>query len=121
MPRGKATEHVAELLDMYPTLVDLCGLPQPAHGLQGRSLAPLLRDPKARWEDHAFSVSGNPEKGVRRSVRTAQYRYVEQPNDQPAELYYYENDPWERNNLAGEAELADVQNRLAALLAQDRS
>jgi uncharacterized sulfatase len=121
MPRGKATEHVAELLDMYPTLVDLCGLPQPEHGLQGRSLTPLLRNPGARWEDHAFSVSGNPEKGVRRSVRTAQYRYVEQPNDQPPELYCYESDPWERNNLAGQTDYAQTQAELADLLAQDRS
>jgi uncharacterized sulfatase len=121
MPRGKSTEHVVELLDMYPTLVDLCGLPQPAHGLQGRSLTTLLRNPDAQWQDHAFSVSGNPSKGVRRSVRTAEYRYVEQPNDQPPELYRYAVDPWERNNLAGQSDYARIQAQLADLLAQDRS
>ena len=57
--RGKATDALVELVDMYPTLCDLAGLEQPTH-LEGRSFAPLLRNPKRGWKKAAFSQFPNP-------------------------------------------------------------
>jgi uncharacterized sulfatase len=46
---------VIEHVDIYPTLVELCGLPQPK-GLEGRSFAPLLKNPSAPWDESAATV-----------------------------------------------------------------
>jgi uncharacterized sulfatase len=71
--------RVVELLDVYPTLADLAGLPAPA-GLQGRSLRPLLKDPKARWDHPAFTQvrrGGANDRFMGYTVRTEKWRYIE--------------------------------------------
>ncbi len=57
--RGKATDALVELVDIYPTLCDLAGIDQPAH-LEGHSFAPLLTDPGRKWKTAAFSQYPNP-------------------------------------------------------------
>ncbi|MEM7015580.1 MAG: sulfatase, partial [Verrucomicrobiota bacterium] len=57
--RGKATDALVELLDIYPTLCDLAGLPTPDH-LAGKSFAPLLGDPNQPWKTMAVSQYPNP-------------------------------------------------------------
>ena len=57
--RGKRTDALVELIDMYPTLCDLAGLARPAH-LEGHSFAPLLLDPQRAWKRAAFSQFPNP-------------------------------------------------------------
>ncbi len=54
--RGKASEALVELLDLYPTLCELAGIPKPGH-LEGRSFAPLLDDPDAAMERRPPSAS----------------------------------------------------------------
>ncbi len=56
---GKKSEALVELLDMYPTLCDLAGVPAPKH-LEGKSLVPILDDPKASVKDFALSQYPNP-------------------------------------------------------------
>ncbi|MFD2256811.1 sulfatase [Luteolibacter algae] len=56
---GKKTEALTELIDMYPTLCDLAGIPKPAH-LDGKSLVPLLENPEAEIKDFALSQYPNP-------------------------------------------------------------
>ena len=51
---GQRSDSLIELLDVYPTLCDLCGVPAPKH-LQGQSLRPLLSDPSASIHDYAFT------------------------------------------------------------------
>ena len=56
---GKATDGIVELLDIYPTLCELAGLPTPAH-CEGRSFVPLLENPMAQWWKPAISQFPNP-------------------------------------------------------------
>ena len=57
--RGIKTDALVELVDMYPTLCELAGLPLPDH-LEGTSFKPLLDDPEQEWEAAAFSQFPNP-------------------------------------------------------------
>ena len=72
---GHTSKKMVELVDLYPTLADMAGLPQPS-GNEGRSLRPLLENPaNDDWNYPAFSqISGG------RSVRTARWRYTEWEN-----------------------------------------
>lgn len=74
---GQASPRIVELLDIYPTLVDLCGLPEP-EGLEGASLRPLLDHPLKEWDRPAYTVWNEHGKGVTGVVvRTEQWRYAE--------------------------------------------
>ena len=57
--RGESTGALVELVDIYPTLCDLAGLPKPTH-LAGKSFVPLLDEPKRKWKKHAVSQFPNP-------------------------------------------------------------
>jgi len=57
--RGHSTDALVELIDMYPTLCELAGIPLPAH-LEGHSFAPLLDNPNLPWKKAAFSQFPNP-------------------------------------------------------------
>jgi iduronate 2-sulfatase len=57
--RGKSTSALVELIDLYPTLCELADLPRPGH-LSGKSLVPLLDEPKRQWSKHAISQFPNP-------------------------------------------------------------
>jgi uncharacterized sulfatase len=111
MARGGSCGQPVELVDVYPTLVELCGLP-PVEGLAGRSLRPLLDDPNARWKDAAYTqvLRGDV---VGRSVRTARWRYTEWDEGRKGkELYDYDADPHEHRNLADDPGSADVQSEM---------
>lgn len=106
--------RTAELLDIYPTLLELCGLPAKP-GLEGRSLRPLLAEPAAEWDKPAITSNG-PDKI---SVRTERWRYSRFPDGE--ELYDHDVDPNEWHNLAGKPEHAETKQRLAALLPKEVS
>ncbi len=93
---GQKCNRPAELLDMYPTLADLCGLPPPAH-LEGLSLRPQLEDATAPRERPAITSHNQGNFGV----RTEKWRYIRYV-DGAEELYDMENDPGEFDNLAGQ-------------------
>jgi arylsulfatase A-like enzyme len=107
--RAGECDRTVELLDIYPTLVDLCGLP-PRKQLEGRSLRPLLENPKAAWDKPAITSDG-PEK---MSIRTEHWRYSRFPDGE--ELYDHRADPHEWHNLANRSEHRTQKQELAALL-----
>lgn len=110
-----ACSRTVELVDLYPTLAELCGL-KPPDGLEGQSLAPLLRNPGAPWNHPAYTVTLRGSI-FGRTVRTERYRYTEwDPEGTQAELYDYRDDPGERRNLAGEASYAAVRRQMRELL-----
>lgn len=112
--KGKESARTVELLDIYPTLAELCGLPAP--DVQGKSLVPLLKNPSAQWGRPAFSQI---QKGkiTGRSVRTERWRYTEWDEGKlGAELYDEVNDPDEFTNLAKKAEHAATVAQLSEWL-----
>ena len=112
---GAACPRTVELVDIYPTLAELCGLKAPA-GLEGQSLAPLLRNPQAAWDYPAYTVTLRG-KIFGRTVRTERYRYTEwDPEGKQAELYDHERDPHEQRNLAGEQQYQQQRRQLQELL-----
>jgi iduronate 2-sulfatase len=111
---GVATDALAELVDVYPTLVELGGL-RKARGLQGTSLVPMLHDPKASVKTAVFAVAARDAGYLGRSVRTERYRYSEWP-DGSEELYDHDKDPSEWTNLAVHGEGRGPIRELKALL-----
>jgi uncharacterized sulfatase len=111
---GVPAAGLAELVDLYPTLTELAGLPRPA-GLDGASLVPLLQDPAATVKTAAFSAARRRPPSLGWSIRTERYRYTEWP-DGSRELYDQQTDPGERRNLAGAPDrartLAELRKRL---------
>jgi arylsulfatase A-like enzyme len=114
---GKTCARVVQMIDLYPTLVELCGLEQPK-GLEGRSLAPLLKNPAHEWDHPAYTVwseDGKHFTGV--SVRTERWRYAEfYGRGQGAMLIDPAKDPHELHNLASDPAHADVVTKLGALV-----
>jgi iduronate 2-sulfatase len=119
---GSSTRQLAESVDLYPTLAELCGLPVPTgpQSLDGMSLVPVLRNSSVRVRDHAFHVYPNRKLG--RAIRTERYRFVEwrkagdPPETAEQELYDYELDPLETRNRA--EELPEVTETLKNILKQ---
>lgn len=113
--KGQSSPRPVQLLDLYPTVAELCGLKPPA-GLQGHSLVPLLRDPIAEWQHPALSVVQRG-KVLGRSIRTERFRYTEWSADgKIAELYDHAQDPHELRNLATEPSQSQTIARLRSML-----
>jgi uncharacterized sulfatase len=112
---GKRSSRVVELVDIYPTIAELCGLKAPA-GFEGTSLTPLLKNPKADWNEAAFTQINYKERHGK-SVRTDRWRYTEWENGSAgAELYDQKNDPLELKNLAKDSHYAKTIDELKTLL-----
>lgn len=110
---GSRSERTVSLLDLYPTLVELTGLPARTD-LDGRSIVPLLSDPSAPWDHPVVTTYQYSEY----SVRDERWRYIRYI-DGTEELYDHEADPAEWNNLAGDPAFRDVRERLAASIPAD--
>jgi iduronate 2-sulfatase len=119
---GRTCPRTVELVDLYPTLADLCGL-KPPSWLAGKSLRPLLRNPNASWKIPAFTqVTRNKGKWMGRSIRTEQWRYTEwAAGEKGKELYDQNNDPKEYHNLAEDPKYAKIVAKLSAQLSKDKS
>ena len=109
---GAIAEGIVEMVDIYPTMVDLAGFKPPA-SVNGRSLVPILKDADTTIRTSALTQYSN---GY--SIRTSRYRYT-QWGDQGslgAELYDHHSDPQELVNLIDKPELSGIQKELRAEL-----
>ena len=129
---GTRAAGLVELIDLYPTLTELAGLPA-ASGVEGRSLVPLLRDPRQPGKDVAISQHPHPSYGAAThmgyTLRTARFRYVEWRDLTTGvvtdrELYDHAADAAEiRNRIADPAQSAaarELAARAAAFVAAGR-
>ena len=108
---SKQAESLVELIDIYPTLVDLCKLPKPAFDFQGKSLVPLLNDPRKKVKDQVYTVVTRGQK-VGRALRTQRWRYTNWGSSKDIELYDLQKDPEEYNNLARLKEFQPIVDEL---------
>ncbi|MET0649779.1 MAG: sulfatase [Pyrinomonadaceae bacterium] len=116
--RARSSARSVELQDLYPTLADLCGLPRPQAGVRGRSLAPLLRNPRARWDNPAHTVTMFQNK-LGRAVRTERWRYAEWDEGRAGAMLFDETkDPHELKNLAEDPAHAKTVAEMKKLLKQ---
>lgn len=100
--QGGRTMQPAELLDIYPTLIELCGIPARTD-LEGLSLLPQLKDASAKRERPAITSHNQGNHGI----RSERWRYIHYADDSE-ELYDTQQDPNEWTNVAGKPENAGV-------------
>jgi len=131
-PANRRSRSLVELLDLYPTLADLAGLPSPDH-LEGESLRPILKDPRATVKPAAFTwhprpaypSEQDPLEAIGYSMRTDRFRYTEWRSAKDGaviarELYDHQDDPDETINRADDARYREDAARLATALEQAR-
>jgi arylsulfatase A-like enzyme len=103
------------MVDIYPTLIELCGL-TPKAVLEGKSLVPLLKNPQARWARPALTTHGRNN----HSLRGQRYRYIRY-SDGTEELYDHEKDALEWTNLAGDPKHAALKKEFAKWLPKNNA
>lgn len=124
--RAVHSEALVELVDIYPTLVELAGLPTP-EDLQGISMVPVIVNPERNWKKGVFSQFPRPwmykdkPEVMGYSVRTSDFRYTEWRNlsnglSAGRELYDYKVDDIEHRNLAGNPDYRDIEQSMKQLL-----
>lgn len=108
---GITSQLPVSLVDLYPTLIKLAGLPTPDHILEGNDLRPLLENPNANWDKVAITTYGF----MNHAVQDERYRYIRYSGG-GEELYDHEKDPQEWTNLADSNEHAPIVQRLSSQL-----
>lgn len=121
---GKTVDHPVSLIDVFPTLTDLCGMDgdtvkgSAGASVDGHSLRPFLENPRTtEWggPDAVLSViaswTSKRPSGQHLSIRTRDWRYSRY-HGTGEELYNHRNDPFEWNNLATNPEFCDIKAKL---------
>ena len=103
--RGKRCKQPVSLVDLYPTLIELCGLPA-RDGLDGRSIAPLVRKPETEWQYPAVISRGGDH-----AARSQRWHYIRY-GDGSEELYDAAKDPHQWKNLANDTAHAPAKMEL---------
>ncbi len=106
---GGICTRPVDLMSIYPTLCNLCGIAKPKH-VEGEVITPLLLDPKAKWDAPAITTYHLNN----HSIRTERWRYIRYA-DGGEELYDHDQDPYEFTNLTKDEKHADVKNELRKL------
>lgn len=102
---GQKTEQLVELVDIYPTLTDLCGLPDPPQELEGYSLRELLYNPEKDWKKAVFTHRAYHVND--RGLKTKDYNLILREGQAPV-LFDRINDPENLNDISDQnSELVD--------------
>jgi len=125
---GAKSDAIVEAIDLYPTLLDLCGL-KPEGNLSGRSLVPLLENPDKKWKHNAYSQFCRPYKALSSkmathmgyTVRTYGWRYtvwynLKNDSVEFRELYDLSKYRVEKKNLTGIGKYAKTEEKLGRML-----
>lgn len=110
---GGACERTVDFMTVYPTLMDLCGLPTPKH-VQGESIRPLLVNPQAAWDKPALTTY----KFMNHAVRSEGWRYIRYANGDE-ELYDEVKDQYEWTNLAAKTDFTGKKTELVKFLPKE--
>lgn len=110
---GQICDRAVSLLDIYPTLLELCNL-RAVKGLEGISLLPQLEDPSTRRIEPAISTWHYRN----HAARSLNFRYIRY-RDGTEELYDHRSDPNEHHNLADDPKLARIKEKLGAYMPTD--
>jgi arylsulfatase A-like enzyme len=108
---GAKTDVTVSLIDMYPTLVEMCGLPKPHQELEGETIAATLADPASAADRSVFLPHMNPNEYA---IINRQWRYIRYGED-GEELYNVQADPNEWTNLSSNPEHDDLKAQMRAL------
>ena len=108
--KGQLCHRPVSLIDLYPTLIDLCGLPERG-GLDGQSLKPLLKNPTQQWDRPVVMTYGYQN----HAVQTERWRFI-QYRDRTHELYDHHKDPNEWTNLATNPDYKEIIRELQTAL-----
>lgn len=131
--KGGQTFEITELIDMFPSLCELAGIETPDY-MQGSSFVPLIKNPKRRWKNAAFSQfhrrprhSADGKRYMGYSINTKKYHYIEwyswnhktgiRGELKSIELFDSKNDPNETVNIAAEQQFRHVVKDLSKQLA----
>ena len=117
IPAGRVSEGLCYLMDVYPTLCRLCGVPIPA-SVEGKSLVPLMEREDAQVYDALYLAF----QGRIRGVIEGRYKLIEYrtENLKLTQLFDLRADPWERNNFFDIAGYEQITARLRARLLELR-
>jgi arylsulfatase A-like enzyme len=116
---GAGSTALVEYVDLFPTLVELCGVPVPA-GLQGASFVPVLKNPALAGKESIYTVVNRRPGKLGRGFYTREFRYLEWP-DGSQQLYNAVTDPHEYINLAKDPRYAGTLAGMKQSLAQRRA
>ena len=107
---GAVCSRSVSLIDIYPTMLELCDLPE-VKGLEGTSLTPQLNNPKAERRSPAITTW----QYNNHAARSQNFRYIRY-RDGSEELYDHRSDPNEHHNVAGDPKLASIKKKLSGYL-----
>lgn len=110
LPKGKKIDAPVEFLSIYPTLLELSGLPAYPRN-QAKSLVPMMKNDRSTENSYALTTYGMNN----HAVRTNQYRYI-QYEDGSQELYDHSKDPNEWTNIAKDPKYKQIIEELQKLL-----
>lgn len=114
IPKGTRCNKPVQLLDIYPTLLELSGLKaDPKH--EGHSLVPLLKNPNQEWNHYARTSFGPGNY----AINSERYRYI-QYNDGSEEFYDHNSDPEEWHNKINDGQYKTIIEEHAAQIPENR-
>jgi len=116
IPAGRSTERFTYLLDVFPTVGQLAGIPLPDR-LGGRDLSPLWSRPSSAWRESMFTAFTD----TMRSVRDDRWKLIVYPRTNHRQLFDLRRDPDERQNLADNPRHASTVERLTRLMEQSQA